>query len=866
MSSNTAQSMSEKERLDIRRFRHEISCAECKRLKLKCDRKTPCSSCTRRGCATICPYGTLEPSHQRGRMIVSDSSPLHQQIDTLGQRIKDLEEAVAAFSPQSALLQPHLLKIKFPPAPFELPNASIPPKAEPEEPESVNVVEMFGSLSIGDEGESKYFGSSAAIETLLMTGGEPSSDWSKPTTAINFMETFPFEEGSFAFDRRGSLNQLLLHLPTRESAQSICQTYLSRAWVTYRLSPTADHIWSELFHPIYNALEQRNQDSITSECLSLFFFILSLGSLSLPSDGYNRPECEVYFQGGRAALKLCHPISTPTTFIVQALLLNGLYLAACGTHDQSPSEGMDSAWCLFATAVKMAQTMGLRMPPVYISIHYIQLIRISDREVPQWHIPLQDKERRRRLWWDLTTIHVFTSISLGRPLSIHLSYVDTPLPLDDEETMDANCNVQVGYHRWRYEFLKEVVFPFAEGLSSAKPRNYSDFLELDKKLRQKQLPSHLFNLDMFNDPNLTLAECMKLHFLMDMRAMIFMHIHLPFFAAAYAQTRRTAEHKYFPSMIATIRCAVGIIDLNCRDFERYPDLLNRSWLLCNNLFTAALVTGVMAQKANKPAMRARATYEFNRAMQIFSRARSRRAKDSLAVLQKLTLNTGIPTALSSISKPYRNHGADPGERQPSDFKDAQSELRVLAGQLQVFPAPKSKSRALSDKSRSPSEDGVPRPSVYIPDEVQNYPQSVSAGVGSGVGFWTTPAASPATLGFDSSLFSEPSMFAPAPAAAQFPPMTIETSSETLHAYSSPPDLSGWSQLSTPQSQQEQYYTQPPHNVPSGPGATRSQGVLDSAFAMPMDVSELFTTLEWPSNGVGAYINVDGSWQARHPSG
>ncbi|KAI0778884.1 hypothetical protein BD413DRAFT_512605 [Trametes elegans] len=35
-----------------------VSCAECRRLKLRCDRKVPCETCTKRGCAALCPDGT----------------------------------------------------------------------------------------------------------------------------------------------------------------------------------------------------------------------------------------------------------------------------------------------------------------------------------------------------------------------------------------------------------------------------------------------------------------------------------------------------------------------------------------------------------------------------------------------------------------------------------------------------------------------------------------------------------------------------------------------------------------------------------------------------------------------------------------
>ncbi|ODN81761.1 hypothetical protein L202_02144 [Cryptococcus amylolentus CBS 6039] len=40
-----------------RKQRPVFSCAECRRLKLKCDRQVPCNNCVRRQCHTICPEG-----------------------------------------------------------------------------------------------------------------------------------------------------------------------------------------------------------------------------------------------------------------------------------------------------------------------------------------------------------------------------------------------------------------------------------------------------------------------------------------------------------------------------------------------------------------------------------------------------------------------------------------------------------------------------------------------------------------------------------------------------------------------------------------------------------------------------------------
>lgn len=55
------------------------SCAECRRLKAKCDRVFPCSNCRRRGCALVCPDGDLS-CMQGKRLVLASTEQLHDRV------------------------------------------------------------------------------------------------------------------------------------------------------------------------------------------------------------------------------------------------------------------------------------------------------------------------------------------------------------------------------------------------------------------------------------------------------------------------------------------------------------------------------------------------------------------------------------------------------------------------------------------------------------------------------------------------------------------------------------------------------------------------------------------------------------------
>jgi len=81
----------------------------------------------------------------------------------MGQRIRQLEDALAIFqsgvsNEPHALLREELLGVKFGP---EVQN---PADSEPVRDPVAEAMDGLGTLTIGDDGESKYFGRSAGSE------------------------------------------------------------------------------------------------------------------------------------------------------------------------------------------------------------------------------------------------------------------------------------------------------------------------------------------------------------------------------------------------------------------------------------------------------------------------------------------------------------------------------------------------------------------------------------------------------------------------------------------------------------------------------------------------------------------------------
>lgn len=178
------------------------------RLKLRCDRAIPCGSCVKRGCAAICPDGRFRPlfpllpfligaphtgslttgkgnryvstpppappltsfSLSAPRFVLASTQDLHEKINQLSTRVRELEDALRASHSQQSL-DPHpllsddLLRIKAPIQRENLINTGSP-NGSNDEP-GADVVDSFGSLAISDTGRTNYF-------------GQATSSWARP--------------------------------------------------------------------------------------------------------------------------------------------------------------------------------------------------------------------------------------------------------------------------------------------------------------------------------------------------------------------------------------------------------------------------------------------------------------------------------------------------------------------------------------------------------------------------------------------------------------------------------------------------------------------------------------------------------------
>ena len=142
------------------------SCAECRRLKRRCDRKWPCQSCIARGCASICPNGSLSTEGSGSRSIL-------RKIKEMSKRIGQLEDALTAIwqgSEPHPLLKPDLLKIKSLPdtsANNELEEVEKQAAKVKVEDETDSLAADLDTLTLGTNGKMNYMGRIAKYEVFI---------------------------------------------------------------------------------------------------------------------------------------------------------------------------------------------------------------------------------------------------------------------------------------------------------------------------------------------------------------------------------------------------------------------------------------------------------------------------------------------------------------------------------------------------------------------------------------------------------------------------------------------------------------------------------------------------------------------------
>ncbi|KDQ57817.1 hypothetical protein JAAARDRAFT_276298 [Jaapia argillacea MUCL 33604] len=718
--------------LVLRRARGEISCAECyryanrlaihdhfnylvasDRLKVRCDKKIPCGSCARRGCPNICPNGSLSTG-QGSRYILADTEKLHIKIAEMGNRIRQLEDALAAAHGRNSperhpLLDEKLLSVKVWP---EVPSSKR--KGQPHETAVAEAIDALGTLTIGDRGEAKYFGRSGGGETLLFVDGEWEDSLQEvpavPEELSKICTTFLFSSPSMAAPGVSSLLQN--YLPPEPRAWSLCETFFEHTSWFFEPMKRRDLV-DEIMTPTYKWLkETRLSDGqvkpdvkttpLTSpHKLAVLYMVFALGALTdLTLPPFN-PEAEKYHYLARMALSLRSFTDSPVIETVLAIALMGVYHSIAGQGYTT-----DSAWALVSFSAKLAQSIGLH------------------RECTRWGLDERTVQKRRTAFWAIFACDVILSVELGRPPSTPLKFVDCEFPTDEEQMVDEKGDVQPGYKAWAYRKSKELFAPAIDKTLAAEPLKYETILELDRQFQDMSVPQ---SVKIFVGPEgidyYTPSVCMRAYLVSQFRLVPLLVIHRNFFAQVLLDyPDNPLASPYAPSYLAVTRTASVVIKSHVHYFERCPELCTRVRFFFTHLFSSSVIMGFILARTPKSHSASEVFADFNLAMGLFEKAatRSVRARRALSYLRKLRDKSQYTDG---------NRNDNPGTSTPSSSttgqtSTAEDELALFGGQTRVLSSKnKMMPKDWSDRQNSPASSP---PSTTAESQVSS-PQSTSSG-------------------------------------------------------------------------------------------------------------------------------------------
>ncbi|KAF9499472.1 hypothetical protein BDN71DRAFT_1487170 [Pleurotus eryngii] len=670
-----------------RRNRGALSCAECRRLKLKCSRVFPCSNCVKKGCSAICPDGSLTTG-KGNRFVLANTEALHDKIGQLAQRVRELEDALQEAhsrysSERHQLLSDELLQIK---RPLER-EVDASPIERTTKVDQADAVDAMGHLSISQKGRTTFFGTAANAWLLLQNeAGSDGEDTEEQRTVFEFSKPAELPWLSFAFpfappiskttdSLRGAIYDLL---PQQEVAQRFCKNYFRHAAWMYEPITEVD-FYERIYRPMYGAATS-SEEPMSSHDLAVLCMVLALGSLLDLDKPIDVNEHSQLYQLGRAALSLDSVFEQQSIAAIQALLIMCHYMFL--SHIEGPR------WAIMGLVVKLAHSLGLH------------------RDGGQWNLDDVEGQKRRCLLWEIYVYDSWQSLTFGRPPSFALCHIDTKMPF--EKTRNEKGDVEMTFAAWKHRFASECQSHVQDQAFGARPISYKRIQELDKSVRDFYIPPSLqvpgfmgvTGGDALERPTVELT--MQRYIAFAIKEITIFYMHRGFFARALEECPEDPMgSKYAASVLAAYTSACSFVGLIQSLYQQHPILTERMWFLFTHVFSCTIVLGSIAAKTPM-ALAPSALSHLETATNLFSQVEHNpRAQKVLPILRKLT------------ARAYNAaHPNSPLVKQENDvFAGLSGKTRLISRRTPSSPSSPSHTSSPTSQPASPPPQSTQQPLI-----------------------------------------------------------------------------------------------------------------------------------------------------------
>ncbi|XP_014560655.1 hypothetical protein COCVIDRAFT_34294 [Bipolaris victoriae FI3] len=401
-----------------KRRRVTRACDECRRKKIKCDGKQPCTHCT------VYSYGITydQPSNRR-----RNATP--QYIEALESQLKRAKALLQVVLPTVDLNDPaidaHLQNGLLPQLPQAAPRLPVMPMESraphhhvPLQNEDVPdshleaMVKATGQLDLDEEGNWDYQGHSSGLS--FMRGLRQFDDMFQilPDASPSFKQrTMSYDASSpSALSIAGSTSSAInVALPSKEEARTLCDN----AIIQYTAMLRVVHLptFYEQMERVYKVAPE-NYGSAETSFLPLLFAVLALGTLYSENEqgadvtGYDALTDEglKYFKVSRQLLDItdCRDLTS-----LQAIVFMIQFLQS--------SAKLSTCYAYIGIALRSALRMGLH------------------RSFNVTFSPIES-ETRKRIFWVIRRMDTYVGAMLGLPRFLEDEDIDQewPAEVDDE--------------------------------------------------------------------------------------------------------------------------------------------------------------------------------------------------------------------------------------------------------------------------------------------------------------------------------------------------------------------------------------------------------------------------------------------------